>query len=181
MGNYDLPTLALLLIALGTKNVAGMIAYAQLLGIKLITTAQCEANLAAFVEQNKLYNAARSAEQTASDAYQATLDPIYDWVLGVSNTLATIFGTRWNTQWAQAGFINHTTAIPTKIEDRISLTLALSQFFAANPGYEIPSLNQTAAFGKALRDAAVEKQGLLAAASIKLDDTGNAWDIAHHN
>lgn len=76
--------------------------YATPLGITLITTAKCKANLAAFVQQDGLYNAARIARQTA----------IYDWELGVSNTFATNFGTRWNTQWAQGGFINYTTEIP---------------------------------------------------------------------
>lgn len=90
------------------------------------------------------------------------------------------FGTRWNTQWAQAGFINHTTAIPTKVEDRISLTLALANFFTANPGFEVPNMNQTAAYGTALRDAAISKQGDLAAASIKLNDQGTAWDTAYN-
>ena len=114
MGNYDLPNTAALLIALGTKNVDGMKAYASTLKLTLITTEACQSNLTAFIKQNGNYNGARSAEQVASDAYQATLPPVYDWVLGVSNMLATRFGTRWNTQWAQAGFINHTTGIPRR-------------------------------------------------------------------
>lgn len=178
--NYDLPTIATLLIALATKNVAGMKAYAVALAIKLITLAECEANLAAFVLQNGLYNAARSTEQNASDAYQATLPPIYDWLLGVSNSLATRLGTRWSTLWAQAGFINHSTAVPTKIEDRISLVLALVDFFTANPGYEVANMNQTAAYGKMLRDAAVDKQGKLAEATINLNNVGTAWDGAYN-
>lgn len=179
MGNYQLPKTSAGLINLGTDNVSGMQAYATTLGIKLITTAQCQANLTAFVQQDGLYNAARSADQAASDAYQATLGPIYEWVLGVSNTLATKFGTRWNTEWAQAGFTNHTTAIPTKIEDRLALTLALVNFFTANPSFEVPSLNQTAAYGTALRDAAIAAQQAWTVARIRFNDAGTAWNTAY--
>ena len=76
-----------------------------------------QANLTAFSTQDGAFNAARSARQTASDGYGTALAAVYDWLMGVSNTLATHWGTRWNTQWAQAGFINNTTAIPAKIEE----------------------------------------------------------------
>lgn len=100
-------------------------------------------------------------------------------MLGVSNTLATKFGTRWNTEWAQAGFINHTTAIPSKIEDRLALTLALVNFFTATPSFEVPSLNQTAAYGTTLRNAALTGQQAWTVATIKFNDAGAAWNTAY--
>lgn len=179
MGNYQLPKTSAGLIQLGTGNIAGLKAYGTELEIKLITEAQATSNLAAFVEQDGLYNAARSLQQTASDTYQATLGPIYTWLLGVSNTLATKFGTRWNTEWAQAGFTNRTTAIPSKIEDRMALALALVNFFTANPSYQVPSLNQTAAYGTTLREATLAAQAAWTAATIAFNDAGTAWDTAY--
>ena len=98
---------------------------------------------------------------------------------GVSNTLATHWGTRWNTQWAQAGFINNTTAIPAKIEDRLGLVLSLVGFFTKNPGYEVPTLNQTAAFGTTLRTTALNAQAAVMAATVAINHISALWQTAY--
>ena len=67
------------------------------------------------------------------------------WLLAARNVLIPTFGTRWSTAWAQAGFINPSTAVPVRIEDRLALALSLSIFFRNNPSYEAPSLNVTSA------------------------------------
>lgn len=69
--------------------------------------------------------------------------------------LASRFGTRWNTSWAQAGFIDATTAIPATTPARITLAQRLVNFFTKNPSYEVASMGLTAAAGTALvhRDA----------------------------
>lgn len=175
----SIPNTSAGLIKLGQFNVSGMQAYATTLDIKLITTAQCEANLADFIAKDGTYNAARAAQQTASDSHQAALAPIYPWVLGVSNTLATRFGTRWNTEWAQAGFTNYTTAIPAKIEDQLALVVSLVSYFTANPSAEVPSLNQTAAYGTSLRSAYLSTQTALAAAQITFNNEGTAWTTSY--
>ena len=179
MGNYNLPTNSGQLIGLGNKMVEGMQALSSTLGLTLISTAQMQANLAAFVAQDSDFNAARSARKTASDAYQAALGDIYNWLLGVSNTLATKWGTRWSTQWAQAGFTNNSTAIPTRIEDRLGLTLAMVNFFTANPGYEMPALGQTAAHGTTLRAAALAAQSAATSATVALNSIGALWQSAY--
>src|SRR2546430_1253110 len=109
MGNYNLPTIPAQLIGLRTKMVEGMTALSAELKLTLISTQQMQANLSAFITQDGAFNAARSAKQTASDGWTAAQGSIYDWLLGVSNMLATHFGTRWNTQWARAGFTNNST------------------------------------------------------------------------
>ena len=167
-------------IKLGTDNVKGMQTYGSTLGITLVTLAECEGNLAAFIAQDGSYNAGRSAQQTASNNYQTALEPIYPWLLGVSNTLATIFGTRWNTEWAQAGFINKTTQIPTRNDDRSALLVALASFYTANPSREVASLNQTAAFATNLRNAAVTAQQALTVATINFNNVSKTWTDAYN-
>ena len=179
MGNYNLPTNSGQLIGLGTKMVEGMTALSGPLNLTLITTAQMQANLTAFSTQDGAFNAARSARQTASDGYATALAAVYDWLMGVSNTLATHWGTRWNTQWAQAGFINNTTAIPAKVEDRLGLALALVNFFTNNPGYEVASLNQTAAYGTTLRTTALNAQAAVTAAAVAINSIGALWQSAY--
>ena len=159
--------------------VSGMTALSAPLNLTLITTAQMQTNLTAFITQDSGYNAQRSVRQGASDAFQAQMATVYNWLLGVSNTLATAWGTRWSTQWAQAGFINNSTGIPPKTEDRLGLVLSLVNFFTANPGYEVPSQNQTAAYGTTLRTAALAAQMALAAEDATLKAIADAWTAAY--
>lgn len=180
MGNYNLPTNSGQLIGLGNKMVVGMTQFSTVLKLTLITTAQMQTNLTAFASQDAAFNTARSAQQTASDAYQPTLAAVYDWLLGVSNTLATRFGTRWSREWAQAGFTNNTTAIPTKIEDRLSLVLALAEFFTKNPSYEVPSMNQTTAYGTTLRTTALTAQAAVTAAAVNINNISATWQTAYN-
>lgn len=179
MGNYTLPTNSAQLIGLATKNVAGMQALATPLKLTLITTAQMEANLAAFTAQDTAYNAARSARQNASDGFTAAMAAVYPWELAVRSILAARFGTRWNTQWAQAGFTNPSTAIPAKIQDQLGLALALVHFFTVNPTFEVPTMNLTAAQGTTLRDAALAAQGVVSAATVSLNTIGATWQTAY--
>ena len=180
MGSNVLPTNSLQLISLGGKMLNGIIALGPTLKLSLVTAEQFQTDLTAFTMQNDAYNAQRSARQTASDAFQNEMGTVYNWLLGVSNTLASAWGTRWSTAWAQAGFTNYTTGIPSKTEDRLGLMLAIINFFTANPSYEVPSLNQTAAYGTTLRTAALNAQGAVAAATVTLNNIGDVWTAAYN-
>jgi hypothetical protein len=180
MGSNILPTNSGQLIGLGVKMQAGIVSLGTTLKLSLVSAEQFEADLNAFITQDGAFNAQRSARQAASGAFQGSIASVYSWLLGVSNTLATAWGTRWSTQWAQAGFINNTTGIPAKTEDRLGLLLALVKFFTANPSYEVPSQNQTAAYGTTLRTAALSAQTALTAATVTLNTIGDAWTQAYN-
>ena len=97
----------------------------------------------------------------------------------MSNTLASRFGTRWSTAWAQAGFVNHSTGVPAKVEERLGLLSALVKFFKKNPGFEVPSMEQTAAFGTVLQTVALGKQEGVTAAEVATKTIGDDWTKAH--
>lgn len=179
MGSNILPTSAKPLIGLGGKMYKGMLELGPALHLTLITAEQFDANLTEFITQDTAFNAQRSAQLAASVAFQEKMDKVYPWLLGVSNTLATAWGTRWSTQWTQAGFINNSTGIPVKIEDRLGLLLALISFFTKNPDYEVPSQDQTADYGTALRTAALTAQTAAMAAVVALKTIGDKWDTAY--
>ena len=107
------------------------------------------------------------------------MESLYEWLLGVSNVLATRFGTRWTTAWAQAGFVNHSTRIPTKTEEQLGLALSLVKFFTANPTFEVPSMKLTAAEGTTLRNAALTGQQAVTTATVALNTIGEAWTKAY--
>lgn len=179
MANNHLPSNSAQLIGLAQKMYSGTVQFGAAIPITMITAAQLQTDLDAFINHEAEFNAARSARLAASEIYQGTLVPVYEWLLGVSNTLATRFGTRWSTEWAQAGFINHSTGIPSRIEERLGLVVSLVKFFTANPGYEVPALQQTAAEGTALRTAALSAQTALGDAEVALSASGEAWTTAH--
>lgn len=179
MASNIIPTSASEIIGLGTKMDQGLITYGTALKITQITAAQFEGELAAFIAANNGFNAARSARQSASDLFKPADEALSDWLQVTRNVLAARFGSRWSTEWAQAGFINSTTRVPTRIEGRLALALALFAFLTANPGYEVPSLAVTAGQAKALRDAAVSGQEQLATAEIALKDKGTTYDTAY--
>ncbi len=174
MASNILPTNAGQLIGLGNKMLAGLTSLGAALGITQITPAALDAALTAFIATDGAFNAARSTRQAASDGFHTAEDALAAWLGVVRNVLAARFGNRWSTQWAQAGFTNHTTAIPARIEDRLALALLLTGFFTANPSYEVPSMSVTAAHGTTLYDAACATQETYMTATVALKTKGDA-------
>lgn len=179
MAQNTLPTNGGLLIGLANKMYAGVVSIGKTVGVTMVTAKQIQTALNLFIGEEASFNAARSAGQTASDTYQKACGAIYEWLLAARKILAVHFGDKWSTQWAQAGFTDATTAVPTRVEDRIALVLLLVKFFTANKSYEIPSINVTAARGTALRKTALATQQKLATAEVKLKTLGDSWTIAY--
>jgi hypothetical protein len=138
-----------------------------------------QTNLDAFITADDGFNASRSSANAASALYQAALDAVYVWLLAARNVLVPKFGTRWSTAWAQAGFINPSTAVPRRLEDRLALALSLQAFFDANPTYEVPSLNVTSAEARIRRNAALTTQSSWDDAEMALKTAGETRNTAY--
>ena len=179
MANNILPTNSAQLIGLAQKMQTGIVQVGAGVPVTMVTAAQLQTELDAFIAVDANFNAARSARLAVSDAYQTATEAVYEWVLAVSNVLASRFGTRWSTAWAQAGFINHSTGIPKRVEERLGLGLSLVKFFTANPTFEVPSMKLTAAEGTTLRNAALTAQQAVTTATVALNTTGEAWQTAY--
>ena len=179
MANNDLPTNSAQLIGLGQKMHTGIVQLGVEIPIVMVTAAQVQTDLDAFIAQDVSFNAARSGRLAASESFQVKMATLYEWLLAVSNVLASRFGTRWSTAWAQAGFINHSTGIPAKMEERLGLALSLVKFFTANPSYEVPTMKLTAAQGTTLRNAALTAQETATTATVELNTIGDEWQAAY--
>ena len=177
--SYPLPTNAGQLLGLANKMEGGLTELGQKLGITQITAAGFQTYITAFENADNAFNAGRSARQADSDAYQSDLAAMDDWLTVTKNVLVARFGIRWSTAWAQAGFINNTTQIPAKIEDRIALAGRLVACFTANPSYEVPSMLVTAAQGATLQDAVQAAQLALTNAVRALAKLGQTWTDAY--
>ena len=179
MANNDIPTNSAQLIGLAQKIHTGIVELGLEIPITMVTAAEVQTDLNAFIAADGNFNAARSARLAASDVFQGRMVTLYEWLLGVSNVLLTRFGTRWSSAWAQAGFINHSTGIPARVEERLGLALSLVNFFTANPTFEVPSMNLTAAQGTTLRNAALAAQGTVTTAAVDLKVCGDAREAAY--
>lgn len=158
MAANPIPSNSSQLIGLGNKMIAGLTSLGSSLGITQITPAALQLLMTSFVTADGSYNEARSATLAASDGYKLAMDGLSSWLAAARSVLVGHFGSRWSTQWAQAGFISPTTAVPARIEDRISLTLLLKNFLTAQPSYEAASLAMTASDAQALYDMTFSAQ-----------------------
>jgi len=168
MATNPIPTTATEIIALAGNMITGLTQLAPVLNILQVTAAGMQSELAAFTAADSAFNSARSAQQTAYDAFHTEDDALFVWLGKARAVLTTFFGNRWSPMWAQAGFINATTAVPTTINDRLGLTLRVTEFFTAHPNHEAASLGVTAAAGTTLRNAVVAGQQAVTAASTLL-------------
>ena len=139
---------------LGQDMSAGLAALGASLGITQITPAFFSSALSTFVAADAEFLAQRSARQTASDGFTAADAELAAWLGNARLALATKLGQRWSTEWAQAGFRNNSTMVPTTISDRLVLTGVLVTFFSANPSYEQPTIEVTATQASTLHYAA---------------------------
>jgi hypothetical protein len=141
------------LIALATKMKMGLGTLGALLGITQMTAVTFGAVLSAFTAALGYYNQARGLEQAAYNVYHANLAAIEAWLKVVRGVLVGYYGNTYNMNWASAGFVQPSTAIPRKIKDQVALVGKLQTFFTANPGKEVSDLNATASQATALLEA----------------------------
>jgi hypothetical protein len=168
-----------LLINLVKKMIAGITNLGPSVPVTMVTAAEMQAQLDPFIAANSDYNTARSDRQTASDVYQAATANIYTWLLAARLALIPKLGIRWSTVWAQAGFINPSTAIPAKIADRLALINSLKTFFTDNPTYQSPNTDVTPAKAATLIAAVESAQTDLTEKEMLLNDAGTAWTSAY--
>ena len=149
------------------------------LKITQITPAEFQAYLSAYINADNDFNAGRSSQQEASDVSQAAIAAIGEWLGVVRSVLTGSFGIRWNTMWAQAGFINNSTAVPRNSTARIALATRLVAFFTAQPSYEVASMDVTATHGASLVSTAQAAKQALAAQEVALATVGQTWEDAY--
>ena len=146
------------LVAQATKMKMGLGTLGALLGITQMTAATFGAVLTAFTAAQGNYNQARGNEEAAYNAYHANLAAIQTWLKVVRGVLVGYYGNNYNMNWAAAGFVQPSTAIPRKIADQIALVVKLQGFFTANPDKEVSDLNVTALQAAALLEALDEAE-----------------------
>ncbi len=164
--------------SLAEKMQMGLVALGVLLGITQITASAFKALLDAFKAALGGYNSARGKQKAATTLYLTTETALTSWLTVVRGILVGDFGNRWSADWASAGFVQPSTAIPSRQADRVALAGKLGQFFTANPDMEVPDREVTAAKAVALGDAVDEAEDPLLQANTELKATLGTLETA---
>ena len=174
MSNNQIPSAKKDFTALAGKMTVGLTALGTVLEITQITAATMQADLDAYMNAGTSFNLARSARLAMYEVYHTRIDELYVWLGRVSGVLTGFFGFRWSNQWAQAGYVNNSTAIPSSINGRTALTQELVAFFTADPNYQAPQLTVTAAVGAAQLAAVLNAQAAAVTSDANLAAAGQA-------
>jgi hypothetical protein len=174
MAGNNIPTNTNQLIGLANKMLTGLSGLGTSLGITQITPEAFQADLNAFTTEESSYIATRSSRQADYNRFHSAEKALTDWLQITRNVLAARFGSRWSTAWAQAGFVNASTALPVRIQSRIALALRLINYFTANPTAQVASMNVTAAQGTTLRSGTLSAQDALMTSSVLLNTKSEA-------
>ena len=129
---------------------SGLESLGTTLGITQMTPATFQAKIDAATSAEAAFGTARSARDTAFTASDAAQSAGQSWLFSARAVLTTWLGIRWNTQWAQAGFVNTSTAVPSLQAAQLRLLGALATYFIANPAQEVEAREVTAAQAAAL-------------------------------
>lgn len=176
MANNTIPESFAGITMLGGQMHAGLVALGTQLGITQITAAGFGTALDDYMMAEAGYNSGRSAQRTKSDDWKGAMATLYAWLLDVRLVLVSEFGARYSTLWTQAGFINNTTAVPYRLDARLTLAFSLEAFFAENPQYANAPMNVTGARAAELRGAALSAQTALASATAAATGLEQARD-----
>src|SRR4051812_27104023 len=179
MASKVIPTVAVDFIELGTNMNDGLNKLGLEIGITLVDPTDFRSALDGFILANNKYNAGRSVKLAKSDLVQVAMTALYTWLKAARNVLVPKLGRDWSAAWAQAGFINNSTAVPRTVDGRLGLALALNSFFTANPTYQAVNQNVTAAMATTVRNNALTAQSDLTAAQVALDQLSSAWTVAY--
>ena len=102
-----------------------------------------------------LFNNAKQLLRAKRDAVGEARDAARVFATLLRDILKPVFGLEFNDKWVVVGFVD-SLAIPTNLEDLLTLIQTMSAFLTANPTREIAALNITAVHAQALHESLVE-------------------------
>jgi len=136
------------------KNlVEGLQAHGESAGVLHHTAPKMNADLTAARTAENLYQAARSKRLGMSPALAAARKEGKTFLTTAKNVLRPWLGQRWNTRWAETGFVSQSQSSPTKNDEKEEILKILAAYFTANPKHESAQHGVTAARATELYEA----------------------------
>ena len=122
------------------------------IGIKYCTKVVLNAARALTFTAALMFNNGKVLLRTKRDALEEARTAARAFITLARDMLKPVLGADFNDNWLAFGFVD-SLAIPTKIEDLLSLMQTAAAFLVANPAREVAALNITALQAQALAEA----------------------------
>lgn len=145
MASNALPSDVNLLLAKADAMAAGLHDHEMAVGILQHTEMKLRANIAEVMSKRLAYDATIAAGEGLYQNQSLTDNYVKTFIKTTKNVLAATFGSTWSQVWEPTGFPNQSLAVPTTLDERLSLLGSLKMFLTANPGSANAPLNVTAA------------------------------------
>ena len=171
MAQNPIPTGAKATSNLAGKMASGINKEGASVPVTVITQAQMLANRTAYNTAETTFNNNRKELKDAYTTFHTAENALTKWLGTSRSVLTTSFGQRWSADWAAAGYVNNSTAVPSQIDQRIGLANSLVEFLTEDPSYEVADLDFTAAYGLGVYTAAVAGQTDVARTEQNLRDS----------
>ncbi len=168
-----LPTSVGLVLNLLLKMYAGVVLIGAAVGVTMVSAAQLLAGKTALKNADDIYETARTGLTNAYAVYTPALEAFTSWLGVARSVLAGRLGQRWSALWAEAGWINNTTSIPTTVEGKIALGNKLVTFFTNHPEYQVADMQLTADVASDLTESVTAAQKAVATAKTTMKDAEN--------
>ncbi|HEY1769336.1 MAG TPA: hypothetical protein VGG02_03675 [Chthoniobacterales bacterium] len=159
MGSNVLPRSAKALIQLALKMAMGIFKVGASVPITMVSKPQMDAATTAYSTAESNFGLARQALKTAYDNFTPAAATLLQFLNTARPIFVSNFGYHWSADWAALGFVNHSTAIPKTIEDRLGVAKSIVGFLEDNPSYEVDKTGVTYANGNDIYTLALEMQG----------------------
>ena len=165
-------------VQLAVKMSAGITKVGASVPVTMVTKAQLDGSATAFKTAEANFGSARQAKMAAYIEYIPAAAGVKDFLTAARAIFVSSFGNRWSADWATAGFVNNSTAVPKTDEERISLLDPVVEFLVANPSFEVPKSGVTAENGADIYNHAVDTEGAVMDTFQALRDSDTARKAA---
>ena len=137
MAQNALPKNTGALIVLAGQCAAGLTTYATALNITQITAAGLTIDATALQAAMGSFNATRAARTAATVTLHIASAAAKAFLTNARSVLVAHWGQDYSQNWASAGWIDSSTAVPDTQPARLALVLALGGFLTANPALAV--------------------------------------------
>ena len=138
---------------LGTNIVGGLTQLEEALGIVHVPKVKVETDLMALITGNTAYQNSRLLLSNRREALRVAAKDGREFIIVTRDMFKPRFGSQPSIDWLVLGFQPDSLAAPESPEDTKPVLRAIKTYLAANPTFELPALQITAARAQALLDA----------------------------
>lgn len=137
MADNTLPKPISELLSLGALCQSGITTKGADIGLLQWTTANFSPLVTALQSQQNTFDDKRTLTLMAFDALHTRQDAMRTFLLTGRKMLSVSWGEQWTTEWAQAGWDNHTTAVPSSLPALKAIGNGVRGVLNADPTYEV--------------------------------------------